>query len=199
MGSVNLYELMYMSHFCDSYAQKALFCFFKPVVLNMVSESVPRSSHLYTYREDIVQEAMISVFDALDRYRGDRGASPATFVFMAVKRKISSSKRRYSTRTYQEYTDSYGCPEEFDKYSCLVREPVNTYDPVYMMEFSEAAKRLNTLYSQLKEEDRELMRSWWSGEKNTDFARRTGKPVSTISSRMNRLKQQVRRAVKGEL
>lgn len=62
----NPYELLYMSRLKDRYAFEALFTQTRGILYNVVSQSIDSYKPLAPHKEDILQEASISIWRAIE-------------------------------------------------------------------------------------------------------------------------------------
>ena len=84
----NPYELIYMSRMGDEYAQTTLFLQYEGLLNALVNQTLLAYPTVRRYRDDILQEARISLFQAINQYQESKSASFKTFVCLVVKRKF---------------------------------------------------------------------------------------------------------------
>ena len=64
----NPYELIYMSRMGDEYAQTTLFLQYEGLLNALVNQTLLAYPTVRRYRDDILQEARISLFQAINQY-----------------------------------------------------------------------------------------------------------------------------------
>ncbi len=193
---INVDELVYMSRMCDAYAQETLFWYFRLNVCGMIKGRIAPSSKLAMYREDIIQETMVSLYEIVDCYRGDRNTSCATFITNSLQKRLFSALRRYARMASAEVsTQTLEIKFGEDQYYGFVAAPKTVYDPEYSLNYSEAVRRMNHTYLNMSETDREYVRAWAMGEKHMQLADRLNRKVKTVDKRMHQVKKKMRRAI----
>ena len=94
----NASELLYMSHLCDSYAYKALFAMYEPMIAAIVYTCIKKFPGCLFSTEDLLQEGRLALLTAIRTYRNDRGAKFSTYASLLVKRTV----QRYVIETVRE-------------------------------------------------------------------------------------------------
>lgn len=191
----NLYELIYMSHMCDDYAQKTLFHFYQHMTMYILSGLLASCPQLAFYYEDIVQETAAAMMRATDAYREDRNATPRTFAAVVIRRRIMNKLRYYRSHEYANMWRSVPLENIMEEYSDVFRCTDTLENPEYYTDFYLAIDRLRTMLASLSDNDRIILKCWTQGLSCREGARETGMTVRSFEGRLGRLKKRIKRAV----
>ena len=69
MNCENPYELLYMIRTGDAYAENELYRTYHGLVVHLVDKLICTNRLLQMYREDLIQEGMIGIMEAVENYR----------------------------------------------------------------------------------------------------------------------------------
>lgn len=193
----NPYELLYMSRLKDRYAFEALFTQTRGILYNVVSQSIDSYKPLAPHKEDILQEASISIWRAIETYREDKDASFYTFFLLLARRKVWNICKHYSRKVIplSEMTSLDEMVMEGDSlYEAVAqKDPMN--DPVYAMNYRMAEERLDALKKDMSETETDALDAWERGESYRDGAEKRGLSCKTWDGRRFRVRRKVRKAV----
>ena len=197
MSELNVYELLYMSRMGDEFATEALFHRYAGFISKIVSVCIDSYKPLLHYRDDLLQEALISLYKAVDCYRDDQSTSFKTFLAVVVKRKVWSLMRTLS-KEVQYMKDSVALDSALDDDECMysvVPSRDKMMDPVYAMHYRIAQDNLKQTLKEMNESERSILASYVNEESYTEAAEKNGISVRSYDGRRFRLMRKVRKAV----
>ena len=193
----NPYELLYMSRLKDRYAFEALFTQTRGILYNVVSQSIDSYKPLAPHKEDILQEASISIWRAIETYREDKDAGFYTFFLVLARRKVWNICKHYSRKVIP-LSEMASLDEMIMEGDCLYeavaqKDPMN--DPVYAMNYRMAEERFDDLKKDLSESETDALDAWESGEPYKEGAAKRGLTQKAWDGRRFRVRRKVRKAV----
>jgi len=197
MVKENPYELLYMSRLKDRYAFEALFNQTRGILYNVVSQSIDSYKPLTPHKEDILQEASISIWRAIETYREDKDAGFYTFFLVLARRKVWNICKHYSRKVIP-MSEMASLDEMIMEGDCLYeavaqKDPMN--DPVYAMNYRMAEERFDDLKKDLSESETDALDAWERGEPYKDGAAKRGLTQKAWDGRRFRVRRKVRKAV----
>ncbi len=197
MVKENPYELLYMSRLKDRYAFEALFNQTRGILYNVVSQSIDSYKPLTPHKEDILQEASISIWRAIETYREDKDAGFYTFFLVLARRKVWNICKHYSRKVIP-LSEMASLDEMIMEGDCLYeavaqKDPMN--DPVYAMNYRMAEERFDDLKKDLSESETDALDAWESGEPYKEGAAKRGLTQKAWDGRRFRVRRKVRKAV----
>ena len=197
MVKENPYELLYMSRLKDRYAFEALFNQTRGILYNVVSQSIDSYKPLTPHKEDILQEASISIWRAIETYREDKDAGFYTFFLVLARRKVWNICKHYSRKVIP-LSEMASLDEMIMEGDCLYeavaqKDPMN--DPVYAMNYRMAEERFDDLKKDLSESETDALDAWESGEPYKEGAAKRGLTQKAWDGRRFRVRRKVRNAV----
>lgn len=154
----NASELLYMSHLCDSYAYKALFAMYEPMIAAIVYTCIKKFPGCLFSTEDLLQEGRLALLTAIRTYRNDRGAKFSTYASLLVKRTV----QRYVIETVRENDRMQKrCRDDRVNEASVYYDasPIkNSFvNPEYSYTYRAAVDKLIRVVSKLDEKDREVL------------------------------------------
>lgn len=192
----NASELLYMSHLCDSYAYKALFAMYEPMIAAIVYTCIKKFPGCLFSTEDLLQEGRLALLTAIRTYRNDRGAKFSTYASLLVKRTV----QRYVIETVRE-NDRMQKRRRDDR----VNEASVYYDaspikncfvnPEYSYTYRVAVDKLIRVVSKLDEKDREVLEQRLRGYTYKECANRLGMSLKTYDGRISRLRRKFKKCL----
>ncbi len=189
-------ELVYMSHFADEIVEKALFKHFEGLLVYIVNEELKAFQCLMMYRDDLIQEAWISLYHALDYYRNDRNTSFNTFMSLVVKRSIKRAINVYLSegpyKNNQVYSLDNCINEASFTYGLKSNNPM--FEPEYYLDYKEAEEAWLKLINNLNDKEKDTLRLWAKGKKYKEAAEELNISFKTYDGR----KQSLRKRIKNE-
>lgn len=197
MSEMNVYELLYMSRMGDEFATEALFHRYAGFISKIVSVCIDSYKPLLHYRDDLLQEAQISLYKAVDCFRDDQKTSFKTFLAVVVKRKVWSVLRTLS-REIQYTKDALPLDSMLDDDECMysvVPSKDKMMDPVYAMHYRIAQDNLKQTLKEMNDRERSILASYVNEESYTEAAERHGISIRSYDGRRFRLMRKVRKAV----
>ncbi len=98
--SVNDYELIYYVRQKDEESQILLIQRYHRTIWAIIHALVPSPKPSYIDLDDLYQEGLIGLLEAVDNYKEDKEASFGTFARVCVEREIRSLLRKYRSGSY---------------------------------------------------------------------------------------------------
>lgn len=192
----NASELLYMSHLCDSYAYKALFRMYEPMISTVVNTFMKRYAGCTFSREDLLQEGRVALLYAIRTYRNDRDTKFGTYASLLVRRKI----QRHVIQTLRDWGKM-----KTDSDNDMVNEIPAFYDalpakrgfssPDYYCAYKAGLQKLVKLVGELSDTDRKVLEQWICGYSNKEIADRLGVSLKSFDNRMYRLRRKFKKCL----
>ena len=168
-------ELVYMSHFAEEAAERALFYQFKGFLTFIVCSCLRlNNQNLEKYKEDLLQEAWIAFYGALNTYREDRFASLINSSSHGVVYDIDYLINDYSS----VYDKDYNNP---------------MFNPEYYLHFDLAKENLDIIFKKANKKDKAILDSWIDGKKYKEAANELNIPIKTYDGRKQLLKRRIKK------
>lgn len=101
MNPLSDYELLYMIHQNDEDSLRLLIQRYQAVIWAIVHELSPKPVPYEIDLEDLYQEGLIGLIDAVSSYRDDKNSSFGTFARICINRQIRTALRKYRSETYR--------------------------------------------------------------------------------------------------
>ena len=176
----NPYELIYMSRMGDEYAQTTLFLQYEGLLNALVNQTLLAYPTVRRYRDDILQEARISLFQAINQYQESKSASFKTFVCLVVKRRIWNVVRDILVEYQHKGFDSISLDDQEVNYYEILEQNNRLAEPEYYMQYQNAANRLSC---------------WMASESYQEASKRLGLSKKQYDGRLQRVKRKIKQAL----
>jgi len=133
---INEYELLYLCRENDEISQRALIERYHRAIWAIIHHILPHKP-AYIDLDDLYQEGLIALMEAVNNYKEDENASFSTFARVCIEREILSVLRKYSGQSYRLLTHAVSLDMSvsedenivlMDTIACQRKE----YDPVYV-------------------------------------------------------------------
>ena len=178
----NPYELIYMSRMGDEYAQTTLFLQYEGLLNALVNQT-------------LLQEARISLFQAINQYQESKSASFKTFVCLVVKRRIWNVVRDILVEYQHKGFDSISLDDQEVNYYEILEQNNRLAEPEYYMQYQNAANRLQEEIGLLDEEERDILSCWMASESYQEASKRLGLSKKQYDGRLQRVKRKIKQAL----
>lgn len=198
---MNPYELVYMYRTGDEYALKMMIRYLMPAVREAIAESLGRDEQLMIFREDMYEDAILAILNALESYREDRDASFWTYSKVAVAHAVMGVNR------YQNRLKRCGGHTAISLDAVVMeRSEVIDFlaskdrlsDPVYMLHMKEAKNRYDKAVKTLTEKERVVLEAWVSGRDDETARKKLNLSRKAYETRKYRIRKKVMRKVMGD-
>lgn len=137
--------------------------------------------------EDLVQEGMIGLTLAIDRYKAADGASFKNFAYRCVWCRIVDAVRATSNSKNEALNNSV----QFS-----IRDKLTAVDPLQMLIDEDERKELNELMSRaLTDMEFKIFTMYMDGVAYTDICTITGKEYKSVDNAVQRSKHKLRKAL----
>lgn len=197
MGNYNVYELLYMYHAGCTYAGNLMEETVQKVLYSMVHEKIKtycKGSMLYF--DDLYQEAVIAMYEAMNAYRDDRQASFMTYLKIVVDRRLKNTCRDLFLRKNNRYFQCISLDELFEEVeidSLLVMESHDFLSsPEYKLHFNECRENLDKAISGLTASEKEVMYSWVNGDTYAVGAEKLKMPKKAYDGKLQKVRKKIR-------
>jgi RNA polymerase sigma factor (sigma-70 family) len=197
----NAYELLYLYHAGNPYAEKVLYNSYRGYIRTMVSGTIRSFPGSSAIEEDLLQEALISFSRSLDEYRDDMNAGFQTFMILSVKRRVWNLLRHYRGESQIPFTCLVHLDQNINEEETLhdrisQRDPMN--EPEFSSSYHDLQDRLNRTYHAMSVRDRDVYESWCMGEKYEEAAVRCACTVKSYGARLQKVRRRVHSAMECE-
>ncbi len=195
---MNPYELLYMSRTGDTYAIRALFNLYKPILIHEVRNAIEACPCLNIYWDDLMQECMLALCKAVESYREDRGSSFATFLTIVIRNTMitytRSVKRKQMGRVNHMYSLDSMISENNPAIETLEQKNRLT-DPEYVLRMNQARDRLMEQISKLNPKEQQVLQSWMNGSSYSDSAQEMGITTKQFDGRKQRVRKKIKKSI----
>lgn len=198
----NPYELIYMSRMGDDWSQKALFCEFQPMQETFVNHLIKSYYALRCYKEEFLQEAMLSIFVAVNDYREDQKCSFKTFLELVTKRRIYTLLRHYSATSYLQPHHTNPLEEAVCETKVMYSAfPSGSHmeEPEYAFFYHEAQDRVLHFMKTLNERDQKILQSWLKGMSYKTASKSLNLTYKSYDGRLRRIKEKLKDVIEQEV
>ena len=196
---MSLYEDLYMARCGDPNAFVSIAEECRPLIIRMAYDVCDSVVSLRYIREDLVQEGLICLSDAVAKYRPDRDASFKTFVRVLFDRKIKNILRgeRVQKAVPQECLISMGKEMTDRKETLMVKlEQRDCFaDPEFVLAYHEAENALNQKVGKMDNKERKYLGHWYDRVSTKNGALAMKCSGRTYTLHMRNVKEQVISAV----
>ncbi len=195
---LNPYELVYMYRMGDEYALKMMIRYLMPVIRNAIAESLGRDEQLMIFREDMYEDSILAILNALESYREDRDASFWTYSKVAIQHAVMGVNR-YQNRLkrcggHTAVSLDAAVMERSEVIDFLASKD-RLSDPVYVLHMKEAKKKYDRAVETLTEREREVLEAWVSGRDDETARNELNLTRKAYETRKYRIRKKVMRKV----
>lgn len=190
----NPYELIYLSRTGDEDAFPALLHQIEPLLKLEVNRLVSANTGFGIYREDMLMESYISVYDAVNCYREDMGTGFPTFCMRVVRNRLSCFVRRNvspKTVRFHRTVSLEDLVMEPDGEPMIPEQKDRLSDPEYVLRMNQASERLKNAVGELSGHDREVLAAWMDGKSY----RQAGEDLRMTERQFGARKERIRKMV----
>ncbi len=196
----NDYELLYYYRLQEDYVLERLRQQYKPFAWKVVNVCLSTSAQCQGYREDLIDEAVLSLLDAIEAYRDSVACSFSSFYYVCALRKVKTILRHYLRESnylnlYATSLDSLVKEEEGTYWSDLCKDPNILSDPAMSLRYYEGVKRVLKEVSQLNEEDRKTLSLYQQGYSYQEAAKILGCSTKTYDNRIQKVKRFIKQSI----
>ncbi len=195
---MNPYELLYMSRTGDTYAVRALFHLYKPILIHEVRNAVAACPCLNIYWDDLMQEGMLALCKAADTYREDRGSSFATFLTIVIRNTMITYTRTVKRKQLGQVNHMYSLDSMISENNPAIEtlEQKNRLtDPEYVLRMNQAREALLEQISKLNPREQQVLLSWLNGSSYSSSAREMGITTKQFDGRKQRVRKKIRKSI----
>lgn len=190
----NDYELLYYSRQKDDFAINELWIKYQPFARKIVNDCVSKNIYCEIYRDDLIQEAWISLADATYFYRDTLNCAFSSFFYTCAYRKIKSILRHYLREA--NHGNIYGLSldsvvnEEGGNY-LIDQIESNQYlmNPHYYFRYIENIKQVKKAIEELTEVDKKTLSLYINNSSYSDAAKVLNCSSKTYDNRVQKVKR----------
>lgn len=191
MEYYNVYELLYMYH-CGSQAACRMMEEQMRLLMNKwIYEAVEANKNLLgKYVEELQQEALIGLYDAMDNYRRDKSTGFTTFLKVILDRRIQNFMRTIKDHPGQEVSLDEEIDNGKDTFALkdVVESEEDLSSPGYALRFSESYDALEDILSNMKAKERDILYVWINSESQQEAAQKMNMSTRMFGVRLSRTK-----------
>ena len=196
---MNMYEDLYMARCGDPQAFVYLTDACKPMICKMVSETCQCAGFFVSMKDDLVQEGMICLLDALSKYRPNQDATFKTFVRVLLDRKIKNILRNQRAQKVVPQECIVSLEKEYRNGRETLVMKLEQQDcfasPEFVLAYHEAEKVLCKTVETMKPKDKKSVEHWSRKMNYKSGALAMRCSEKTYSVRMRNVKKQIISAV----
>ena len=141
--------------------------------------------------EDLVQEGLMGLMDAIREFDGSQGAAFSTFARVCVQNRLRSAVRSAAREKHMALNDAVSWEEREVSEMGRGRDPENPEDVVIAQEnWREEVARLGR---ELSPFEREVLGQYLDGFSYQEIALATGKPPKAVDNAVQRIRRKLAR------
>lgn len=198
----NTYELLYMIRSGSEAALRELIKMYEPTIHMLVSISAQRQEYYAFYHEELYDEGVIALEQAVYTYREDKAASFNTYAIVLIKRRMWNLLRAHTCESdaYDPHKLAYFSDMENGissiESSVFCRDVQS--DPSYQYRYSEAARRVDKVMKEMKPAEQMIYAQLLEGRSRKAIIEKLGCTSKAFDGRLRKIRDKVRKAVYGE-
>jgi len=156
--SISDYELIYYVRQKDEESQLLLIQRYHRTIWAIIHSIIPSPKPAYIDLDDLYQEGLIGLLEAVDNYKEDKEASFGTFARVCVEREIRSLLRKYRSGSYSLLSKAMSLDMSVSEDDNVVLMDTvacskTDFDPVYASYVSWAKDQIPFIRKTLNEEE----------------------------------------------
>lgn len=195
----NTYELLYMANSTDEKAFPLLVAYYSPAIRRLVRQILYRFRRYAHYEEDLFQESLILLCQAVELYRESSGGFEK-FAMLIIKRRIHALLRHYSRQCRDEaMTVSLDarCSETENIYEVLPQVH-RLAEPDYHLHYALAQEDLAAQAAVMSARERDVLACMQEMCTYAQAAERLSISVTAYDYRVQQVRRKIRRILAGE-
>lgn len=192
----NPYELLYMYRTGDPHALGMLTKEYGGFLMNIVENSLTGLPDLIHMWEDMYQECLLGLQDAVECYREDKDSSFSTFLTIVARRRLwrylkPVMRQRNQMKGKACYLDD--AVNEHNSWYDILPQSDALNDPVYFADYNRMRENLDRMINDMKADEKAMIYAWMQGETYVSASARMGLSKKAYDGRMTRVRQKVRK------
>lgn len=193
----NDYELLDYIYSCNEDANEILIYKYRPLIVN-IAQKLIKYSNGGVDLNDLIQEGMLGLNEAINSFREDREANFGTYARLCIQRKIISLVKSTKTLKNMVLNSSFSLEDDevnaFDKYLMD-----NRLNPSFMVEDHDNEKFIfNKLDEQLTDLEKQVFELKKEGFDYKEIADILEKSPKTIDNTIQRIKAKLKNIIKND-
>ena len=152
--------------------------------------------------DDLIQEGMIGLLDAIDDYDPKSGAEFTTFAHLCIQRRmtnaISASNRKKHEPLNSFVSISAGSAEDGENPQVDPEDPINTNPENIVVGEKSAAEDMDALMASLSKREKEVLRLMLSGYDYRQIAEALGITAKSADNTIQRIRKKAKDRLKSE-
>lgn len=195
MGNYNIYELLYMHHRGCTYAGRLMEEEMRSWINKWVYEKVDANKALLSgFVQELKQEALLGLYDAMDTYRLDMDTGFLTFLKVVLDRRMQNFMRTLKENEVQKVSIDEELTNAAGKY-CLkeiLAQADGLTSPEYALHFSESYDLLMGIINDMKAGEKEVLYAWLDCEDRHKAAVKLQLPDRAFGSKLRRARLKIK-------
>ncbi len=194
MKDYNIYELIYLYHCGSAYVLDLIREEMKDQLFYWTDEKVDMNRGIYQmYYDDLYQEAILGLYEAVNSYRDDKDASFTTYSRMVVDRRLINFMLRNIKG--KDKTKEFSIDEElmYDK-SYIINIPTrdSLSVPEYKLAFHECIESVEKTVQEFNVAERQVMNEWLQEKTYIQGSRHLNMRIKTYEGKLQKVKKALR-------
>lgn len=190
----NDYELLDNIHSCNEDANEILLYKYRPLIISIAKKYIKYSNGGVDLN-DLIQEGMLSLNDAINTFRDDKETNFGTYAKLCAERKMMSIIKSTKTHKNKILNESISLEDDDDTYDrYLADNKSNPFDMISDYEYQEQIlKKLNEELTDLEKQVFELKKNDFNYK---EIAEILDKDSKSIDNTIQRIKTKLKKIIK---
>ena len=197
----NVNELLYMVHMKDEWAMRRLMDVMRTGYESEVAAAVHMYLPLHAYRDELAQEAWLTLPNAVETFQPDRNCSFRVYAALIARRRIWRAVRKLGRQYVSGFNNTVlleDCLQERPAgWQMLAAKDVLS-DPRYVLAMKEAQQRLQETVEQMSDKEKAILRCWARGGKYSTNSEQLGITCKQYEGRLVRVRSRIHKALAAE-
>ncbi len=194
MKDYNIYVLIYLYHCGSAYVLDLIREEMKDQLFYWTDEKVDMNRGIYQmYYDDLYQEAILGLYEAVNSYRDDKDASFTTYSRMVVDRRLINFMLRNIKG--KDKTKEFSIDEElmYDK-SYIINIPTrdSLSVPEYKLAFHECIESVEKTVQEFSVAEKQVMNEWLQEKTYIQGSRHLNMRIKTYEGKLQKVKKALR-------
>lgn len=196
MGNVNIYELIYHYHMDNDHAMELLIQHVKPLLVNWVNDRLQTNFQgSYFYFDDLYQEAIIALYEAVEIFREDRAVAFTTFLKSIVENKLKNATRSLLKKSEIPLSklvsmDALSNEKNAPTIYSFVNER-GLAEPEYYLNVMESIPKVNEALSEMSEGERNVLVLWMQDYSYLEGGKKLGIGIREFEGKLRRARKKM--------
>ncbi|MFV0479185.1 MAG: sigma-70 family RNA polymerase sigma factor [Anaerorhabdus sp.] len=196
---MNDYELLYYWRQKEELGLQTLRQRYQAFVYKIVNTCLSSVKQCESYKEDLADEAFLSLMEAVEFYQESQKCSFGSFFYTCAYRRVKSSLRHHLREANYAnlYAISLNAPlrEEEGVYLSDYCTDRRMSDPADLLKYKEWTFEIENIIKKLKKKERQVWQMYQAGASYVDGANKVGCTVKKYDNILQKIKRKIREVV----